>query len=176
MVTPSEGWWVLKAQAGDGEALDRLLRGIYPSLLRFVTRMVGERAAAEDVLQDTMLIVARKLRWLDSPGAFRPWAYRIASRTAMKALRRERRRFQLIDRDADVEAAQAVIAEPPDDLEGRLPDLIASVSPASRAVLILHFMEGLPLQAVSDILEIPLGTVKSRLAYGLRLLRERADA
>ena len=115
-MTPSEGWWVLKAQAGDGEALDRLLRGIYPPLLRFVTRMVGDRSAAEDVLQDTMLIIARKLRWLDRPEAFRPWAYRIASRTAMKALRRERRRFLLIDRDADVEAAQAVIAEPPPDL------------------------------------------------------------
>ena len=173
---PSESWWVLKAQAGDGEALDSLLREIYPPLLRFVTRMVLDRSAAEDVLQDTMLIIARKLRWLDSPEAFRPWAYRIASRTAMKALRRERRRFLLIDRDADVEAAQAVIDGPPPDLAARLPDLIATVSPASRAVLILHFMEGMPLQGVSDILEIPLGTVKSRLAYGLRLLRERVQS
>jgi RNA polymerase sigma-70 factor, ECF subfamily len=172
-VTSSEGWWVLKAQAGDREALDRLLRGIYPPLLRFVTRIVLDRSAAEDVLQDTMLVIARKLRWLDRPEAFRPWAYRIASRTAMKALRHERRRFLLIDRDADVEAAPSPPAEPPPDLAGRLSDLVAAVSPSSRAVLILHFMEGMPLQAVSDILEIPLGTVKSRLAYGLRVLRER---
>ena len=172
-MTPSEGWWVLKAQAGDLEALDRLLRGIYPPLLRFVTRIVPDRSAAEDVLQDTMLIIARKLRWLDRPESFRPWAYRIASRTAMKALRHERRRFLLIDRDADVEALHSPLAEAPADLAERLPDLVATVSPSSRAVLILHFMEGMPLQSVSDILEIPLGTVKSRLAYGLRLLRDR---
>jgi RNA polymerase sigma-70 factor, ECF subfamily len=174
-VTPSEGWLVLKAQAGDRDALDHLLRGINDPLLRFVTRMTGDRTAADDILQDTLLIVARKLQWLDRPEAFRAWAYRIAARTAIKALRRERRRFLLIDRAADVEAAQALIVEPPSDLAERLPELVASVSPASRAVLLLHFMEGLPLQAVSDILEIPLGTVKSRLAYGLRLLRERVN-
>ena len=174
-MTPSEGWLVLKAQAGDRDALDQLLRGIHDPLLRFVTQMTGDRTAADDILQDTLLIVARKLQWLDRPEAVRPWAYRIAARTAMKALRAERRRFLLIDRGADVEAAQALIVEPPPDLAERLPELVASVSPASRAVLLLHFMEGLPLQAVSDILEIPLGTVKSRLAYGLRLLRERVN-
>jgi RNA polymerase sigma-70 factor, ECF subfamily len=174
-VTPSEGWWVLKAQAGDGDALNQLLRGIYAPLLRFVTRMVGDRSAAEDVLQDAMLIIARKLRWLDRPDAFRPWAYRIAARTAMKSLRRERRRFLMIDPDADIDAVQALLVEPPADLVAQLPDLVASVSPASRAVLILHFMEGMPLQTVSDILDIPLGTVKSRLAYGLRVLRARVN-
>jgi len=54
--------------------------------------------------------------------------------------------------------------------------MLESVSPASRAVLVLHYLEGLPLQAVGDILEIPLGTVKSRLAYGLQVLRTRANA
>lgn len=174
-MTPSESWWVLKAQAGDRDALDRLLRAIHDPLRRFVTRLTGDRTAADDILQDTLLIVARKLPWLDRPEAFRPWAYRIATRTALKALRRERRWFLLIDRDADVDAAQALIVEPPPDLAERLPELVASVSPASRAVLLLHFMEGMPLQAVSDILEIPLGTVKSRLAYGLRVLRERVQ-
>jgi RNA polymerase sigma-70 factor, ECF subfamily len=175
-VTPSEGWWVLKAQAGDADALNQLLRAIYTPLLRFVTRMVGDRAAAEDVVQDTMLIVARQLRWLDRPDAFRPWAYRIAARTAMKSLRRERRRFLMIDQDADIETEEALLVEPPPDLLAQLPDLVASVSPASRAVLILHFMEGLPLQTVGDILDIPLGTVKSRLAYGLRVLRARVNS
>ena len=174
-MTPSDGWRVLKAQAGDGDALNELLREIYPPLLRFVTRMAGDRPAAEDILQDTMLIIARKLQWLDRPDAFRPWAYRIAARTAMKSLRRQRRRFLAIDHDADVEAVHAPIVEPAPDLLAQLPDLVASVSPASRAVLVLHFLEGMPLQAVSDILDIPLGTVKSRLAYGLRVLRERVN-
>lgn len=174
-MTPSEGWRVLKAQAGDGDALNQLLTGIYPPLFRFVTRMVGDRSAAEDVLQDTMLIIARKLRWLDRPDAFRPWAYRIAARTAMKAVRRERHRFRMIDQDAEVDGVEAPVVEPPPDLLLQLPSLVASVSPASRAVLVLHFLEGMPLQTVGTILDIPLGTVKSRLAYGLRVLRARVN-
>ena len=175
-MTPSEGWLVLKAQAGDRDALDQLLRGIHDPLLRFVTRMTGDRTAADDILQDTLLIVARKLQMARPPRGVP--AVGLPHRGAdgdEGACGRERRRFLLIDRGADVEAAQALIVEPPPDLAERLPELVASVSPASRAVLLLHFMEGLPLQAVSDILEIPLGTVKSRLAYGLRLLRERVE-
>jgi RNA polymerase sigma-70 factor (ECF subfamily) len=48
---------------------------------------------------------------------------------------------------------------------------MAGISPASRAVLVLHFQDELPLADVAAILELPLGTVKSRLAYGLRALR-----
>ena len=53
----------------------------------------------------------------------------------------------------------------------RLPGLVAQVSPASRVVLVLHYMEDFSLPEVADVLGIPLGTVKSRLAHGLRLLR-----
>ena len=107
METPSEGWWVLKAQAGDSEALDRLLRAVQAPLLRFISRVVRDPAAADDVLQDTLLIVTSKLRWLERPEAFRPWAYRIAARTALKALAREQRRFRLIDREADIEEVES---------------------------------------------------------------------
>jgi len=72
------------------------------------------------------------------------------------------------DEDALDELAAA---EPPaDDL---LRELLAStlLSPASRAVLVLHFQEEMPLAEVAAVLEIPLGTAKSRLAYGLRALR-----
>jgi RNA polymerase sigma-70 factor (ECF subfamily) len=182
----SESWLVLRAQSGDRESLERLLRRVHGPLLGFLTRVMRDRAAAEDVLQDTLLIVVRKLRWLESPEAFRPWAYRIAARAAMKELRREQRRFSAIDPHADPEAMSEAAAAASlrqaqdgdcadDDVIDRLPGLLQTVSPASRAVLVLHYLEGLPLQAVSDILEIPLGTVKSRLAYGLHVLRARAN-
>jgi DNA-directed RNA polymerase specialized sigma24 family protein len=94
----------------------------------------------------------------------------------MKAVRREQRRFRMIDQEVEVDGVVAPAVEPPSDLLLQLPSLVASVSPASRAVLVLHFLEGMPLQTVSGILEIPLGTVKSRLAYGLRILRERVNS
>src|SRR5262245_42197202 len=101
-MTATESWLVLRAQAGDRHALDQLLRGVHGSLLGFVTRLMRDRAAAEDVIQDTLLIIVQKLRWLEHPVAFRPWAYRIAARAAMKALRREQRRFALFDRHVDL--------------------------------------------------------------------------
>jgi RNA polymerase sigma-70 factor (ECF subfamily) len=175
-----ETWWVLRAQAGDREALEELLKGVQAPLHRYLLRLTGRRELAEDVLQEVFMRVYRKLRWLDDPALFRPWAYRIATREAFKAIRRERRWTEQV-RDEEVlsalpardeeEAADA-------DLVARLPRLVERVSPASRAVLLLHYLDGLSLEEVADVLEISAGTVKSRLSYGLAALRRllgRAD-
>lgn len=73
-----ETWRVLRAQAGDGEALDELLKAVEEPLYRYISRLVGERAAAEDILQEVFIHIYRKLGWLREPELFRPWAYRIA--------------------------------------------------------------------------------------------------
>ena len=59
-------------------------------------------------------------------------------------------------------------------LAERLPELLGRVSPASRMVLVLHYLDEMPLQEVADVLGLPLGTTKSRLAYGLAALRREA--
>jgi RNA polymerase sigma-70 factor (ECF subfamily) len=73
-----------------------------------------------------------------------------------------------------LEAIQAPDEHPPDELLELIRDLslVKGISPASRAVLGLHFAEGLSLSDVAAILEIPLGTVKSRLSYGLAAIRK----
>lgn len=171
---PDERWWVLRAQAGDLAALDCLLRAVQVPLLRFVTRIVINPAAAEDVLQEVMITIYRKLQWLDRPEAFRAWAWRIASRQALAHLRRQERERHRIDPQADVDGLEAA-DEGVADLVHRLPELLAHVSSSSRIVLALHYLEEQPLDEVAAILGIPLGTVKSRLAYGLRTLRQRIN-
>jgi RNA polymerase sigma-70 factor (ECF subfamily) len=96
--------------------------------------------------------------------------FRIASRAAFRHLRKEKRWVQPDDQ-AVFEGIPAV--EAPSD--ARLRELLDSgeLSPASRAVLVLHFQEEMPLAEVAAALEIPLGTVKSRLAYGLEALRRQ---
>lgn len=167
-----ETWWVLRAQSGDREALDELLKSVQESLYRYVLRLVGERAMAEDILQEVFINIYRKLRWLREPELFRPWAYRIASREAFKQLKRERRWTEQI-RDESVLAA--IPAQPPIDsapeLLAQLPQFVARVPPASRAVLVLHYFHDMPLTEIAVVLDIALGTVKSRLAYGLANLR-----
>ena len=158
---------VVLAQLGEREALEHVLRHVQPSLLRYVSRLVGPDHAA-DVVQDVLIVVARKLAWLTEPRLFRPWAFRIASRAAFRHLQKEKRWAQ----QTDEEGLDAIPAsEPPS--EELLRELLASdqLSPASRAVLLLHFQEEMPLAEVAAVLEIPVGTAKSRLAYGLKALR-----
>jgi len=158
-----EAQWVLRAQCGDREALELVLTAIQAPLLRYARSIVGAEQA-EDVLQDALIIVARKLTWLDNPELVRPWAYRIASRVAFRHLKRQRRWSE--QREPLIEDT---IAAPEVSREDVLHDLLSAegISPASRAVLVLHFQEEMTLPEVAAILEIPLGTAKSRLAYGL---------
>ncbi len=168
-----ETWRVLRAQSGDQEALDELLEAVQEPLYRYIFRLVGERTLAEDILQEVFIRIYRKLRWLREPELFRPWAYRIASREAFKHLKRERRWREEVRDEATLEAipAQSTEKSYAPELIEHLPSLIERVSPASRAVLILHYLHEMPLAEVAAVLGIALGTAKSRLAYGLQSLR-----
>ena len=168
MADAQERRLVLRAQSGDREAFDSLLRGLGPALLRYVTRVTGDPALAEDVVQETFIAIVRKIAWLQDASLFRAWAYRIASREAFRLLRK--RRALIFEPIGELEAAP----EPPSDpwQHERLLSSLERLSPASRAVVTLHYLEEMPLAEVAAILELPLGTVKSRLNYGLVQLRK----
>jgi len=165
-----EAQWVLRAQCDDREALESLLRGIEPSLRRLVAGVVG-RSHADDVLQNAFVIISCKLKSLHTPELFRPWVYRIASREAFRHLKRERRWSGHTEQELELDELPAQDLRPPAELLGELLSL-DEISPASRAVLALHFHEELTLAEIAAILELPLGTVKSRLAYGLSAIRK----
>ena len=75
--------WVLRAQCHDREALEALLRSVQPSLRRYLYGLAGARDI-DDLLQDVLVIVCRKLGMLEEPKLFRPWTFRIASREAFR--------------------------------------------------------------------------------------------
>src|SRR5215831_20281572 len=162
---------VIRAQCGDRAAMEDVLRRVQPVLHRYLVRLVG-LTAADDVLQETLITIARKLTWLAEPRFFRAWSYRIASRAAFEHLRKERKRGRQESDDDVLAALEAAPAQPSGE---QLRELLESpaLSPASRAVLLLHFQEEMPLAQVAAVLEVPLGTVKSRLAYGLATLRRQ---
>ena len=160
---------MLRAQSGDREALELLLRSVSPALERYLTGLAGS-ADAEDILQDVLLIIYKKLTLLEQPDVFRAWAFRIASRSAFRHLKK-RKRWPDHARDDDALELLAAPDPPPRDDAIRALLEADTIPPASRAVLALHFQEELPLSEVAAILEIPLGTAKSRLAYGLSALR-----
>jgi len=163
---------VLLAQTGDRAALERLLNDSYGPLRRYITRLAGV-GLADDILQETSLQIFRKLSFLREPAVFRPWTFRIASRIAFSHLKRARQ-WQPLD-DAPLETPttyETSLGEPPDEV---FLSLLDHVSPASRAVLLLYYQHDLSLEETAAILEIPIGTVKSRLHYGVTTLRKHLN-
>lgn len=166
---------MLRCQAGDKEAFDELLRSVQVKLWRYISNLAGHRDLAEDILQEVFLIIYRKIGWLNDPGLFRPWAYRIASREAFRALKRQAKRRE--DCRDDEMLAQILLpdteTEFDDDMIAKLPGMLGRVSPSSRAVLMLHYLEEMSLNDTAEVLDISVGTAKSRLAYGLTNLRRQ---
>lgn len=165
---------VLRAQSGDREALDFLLRRIERPLYAYVSRLTEDPETAKDVLQETFVRICRKVGWLHAPELFRPWAFRIASREAFRMLKREGRRREVSLPEPLPEVAGAA-EEPGWPRTIDLPEVLDGISPASRAVLLLHYVHEMKLEDVAAVLAIPLGTTKSRLAYGLRCLRKSLE-
>jgi RNA polymerase sigma-70 factor, ECF subfamily len=167
--TPDQTLLVLLAQAGDRSALEQLLRDAYPPLRRYIRGLVGADLA-DDVLQETSLQIFRKLSFLREPAVFRPWTFRIASRIAFSHLKHANRWQPLDDAPPeDLTTFDSTLGEPPDEA---FLMLIDCVSPASRAVLLLRYQHDLTLEESAAILEIPIGTAKSRLHYGITALRK----
>ena len=149
-----------------------MLGSVRDTLFAHIVRLVDDRDIAEDVLQDTLYTIARRLRTLREPLWFRAWAYRIATRHAVRRSRRER--FWLTaEREetlASVEATE-LTALYEAELHQLLRDSISELPAASQLVVRMHYLDELSYAEVAEALEIPLGTVKSRIAYGIRSLR-----
>ena len=160
------------AQLGDREAFDLLLRATEGWLYGYLRKLTRDPELALDVLQDVYLIVYRRLSSLHEPRLFRPWVYRIATRRALRLLDRRRRHRRELTL-GELEVAAPIPEELDPDLQRALHDGVAELPPATRTVFLLHYFEGLTLRESAEVLDIPAGTVKSRLAYGLELLRDR---
>ena len=171
---PADAALVVSAALGDRSALDRLLRAVQQPLFDHIEFLLGDADAAADVLQDVLVTVCRKLIQLHDPSLFRAWVFRIATRASLRALRRARR-VQLVD----IEELAQPSAPGPDEstfdpeLITSLEAHIAELPPACRVVVRLRYFEELSVTEVAEALDIPLGTVKSRAAYGVDLLRRR---
>ena len=161
---------VLLAQQSDVVAFEELLRRLHGPLRQYVTRMVGG-SDADDVLQDAAIRIYGNIRFLREPSVFRAWAFRIASRIALTYLKRDKR-WRQMENDPDlIRAMSADQLSEDDHFDRDYLDWIDRVSPASRAALLLHYEQHLSLEETAAILDVPVGTVKSRLSYGLASIR-----
>ena len=162
---------VLRVQSGDTSAFEKLLRRLHAPLRAYVRNLAGE-SSADDILQDVSWQIFRQIKQLREPSVVRAWAFRIATRISFKYLKRQKRWRDLEDDPEFIRSIAVRTPLQPDELDDEFLSLIENVSPSSRAVLLLHYQQHLSLEETAAILDIPFGTAKSRLSYGVATVRK----
>jgi RNA polymerase sigma-70 factor (ECF subfamily) len=169
-------------RTGDNAAFAALVRRHHDDLIRFLLRLTGSRAAAEDAFQETFLQVHLSAEMFDPTRRFKPWLFTIAANKARDALRRNTRR-KALDLSAPISGGGSggdgqgrtyvdlleIDVDPPGaalDKEERdrlVQSALDELPFALREILLLAYFQRLSYNQIADALGIPLGTVKSRL-------------
>ena len=165
----------LELQQGRQTALTALVERHYEPLLGYLYRMMsGDRALAEDLVQETFLRALSGIAQYQHPRPFKPWLYAIATNLARNHYKSADTRYTLAaDEDGVVSGEwdapeEALLAE--DEVQTVIAAL-ASLPDDQREVIVLYYYQSLEGAAIAAALGIPLGTVRSRLAAGVRRLR-----
>jgi len=172
---------IARFQQGDVQAYDTLVRRYKDQLLNYVYRFVGNRNDAEDLVQETFLRVYKNKHYYKEIAKFSTWVYTIAGNLAKTELRRRKRRkifsvsnFVNEERDYDI---PDTANNPEREVDGFIKDDIIQKAieklPAKfKEVILLRDVQGFAYEEISQILNIPLGTVKSRVNRGRLKLQE----
>jgi RNA polymerase sigma-70 factor, ECF subfamily len=183
--TPTDEELIERFQNGDVYAFDQIVHRYKDPLLNFVYHFLGDRIDAEDVVQETFLRVYRNKHLYRNIAKFSTWIYTIAGNLAKTELRRRKRRrlfsihssgfddkgydipdpLRTADSQVDGDMKEAFIRKEIDDLPVRF-----------REVVVLRDIQEFSYEEISDMLKIPIGTVKSRVNRGrLRLQKRLGD-
>lgn len=173
---------------GDRSSFAQLVERYQRELFHFLVRFLGDRAAAEDVFQETFLQVHQSADQFDPQRRFRPWLFTIAANKARDLMRSQARRptspLQAAINANDESSGQFVdlmsaSAELPDEpleraeTQARVRQAIMNMPENLREILLLSYFHQFPYKQISDILQIPLGTVKSRLHAAVAQFADR---
>ncbi len=166
-----------RARHGDLSAFESIVRDRMDAVYRLSLAILGDEADARDAAQETFVAAWRQIGQLRDADAFDSWLQRITVNAARMALRSARRRrvreipSSEVDRLGDRtshDAADRAFADPDDAT--RLTDAVRTLSFEQRSLLALHHLEGRSVAEIAASLEVPVGTVKSRLFTARRAL------
>ncbi len=161
----SERAWIRGAQRGSVADLERLFREHWPRAYRAALLVTGDAAAAEDIAQEAFLAAVRHLDRFDRRRPFAPWLHRIVVNRAIDWTRARRLR-------AEVELGSSVSAPQRPEPDGTVLGRIGDLTPEHRAVVVLRYVLEYTPGEIAELLDLPRGTVNSRLRRGLDRLKE----
>jgi RNA polymerase sigma-70 factor (ECF subfamily) len=157
------------ARSGDRDALEQLLRRNYDTIHAVCRRITGNQADADDAAQDAMIAIVRAIGRFDDRARFSTWAYRVAVNASLDELRRRRRRPLLLgDVPDDAHTTAGGGAPAPEAAAARVDvdAALAKLTPEFRAAVVLRDLCQLDYAEIAEVLEVPIGTVRSRIARG----------
>ena len=174
----TEAQLITKAKNGDRNAYGDLVRCHYPFVVDVVYHMCGDAELAQDAAQDAFIRAWLRLSTFRQGTSLRNWLYRIAANAAVDVLRRD---FKTSGTDIETLAIPDLQAGPEAALLQKEQTLavqqaILSLTEAGRDVLVLREYGGLSYQEISTTLDIPLGTVMSRLNYARNQLKQLLES
>jgi len=169
--------WIGAAQAGSEEALEQLFRHHWNRAHRAAYLVVHDAAAAEDIAQEAFLAALRSLHRFDRRRPFAPWLHRIVVNRAIDWSRSRSLRGEV---GVEPEVVSAVAAgyevEAPRPYSDEVVEALASLSPEHRAVVVLRYLLEYTPGEIAGMLELPRGTVNSRLRRALDRLRIQVES
>jgi len=168
--------------AGNPRAYASLVDRYKDRALTMASRLVGDRAEAEELVQDAFVRAYRSLERFRGESAFGTWFYRILYNLCMSAItrRRERPRQFYEHEEEALDAAMADTGEPTalermeeEELQSMISEEVNRLPEKLKSAVLLFYVEGMSYDEMAEVLQVPLGTVKTNLFRGRTLLRAR---
>jgi RNA polymerase sigma-70 factor (ECF subfamily) len=186
-MAPSDESLAAQAQTGAAEAFSELVLRFQRPVFSLIVRLVRDRALAEDLAQDAFVRAWRKLATYDSDRPFRSWMFKIAHNLAIDELRRRRPETVPIEEpeseglDLLGRLEDQTALDPAESLDTaralqHLEQALGQLRPAYREVILLRFREGLAYEEIAEIMDLPLGTVKTHIFRARKELVEAVSA
>lgn len=168
-----------RIRSGDRSACEELVRRTYETVYRFLVHLTADSELAADLTQDTFRTAWQKLGDFDGRASIASWLHRIAYNRFIDVCRKRRldrsaQEFIQVEIGRD-EGATWPCATSRGDVAEYLSAAVKQLPEDQRAVVVLHYFEGLSLQETAEVLEQPVGTVKWRLNAALTRLRTVVD-
>ncbi len=164
---------MINCQAGDRKALELLVKRWNPNMIRRVFHTTKDITASQDIVQEAWIVIIKKIRALKDPRAFQSWSLKIATYLAIDWIRYNQRDRKREDIRKEVQDELNETSPPPKEgAIGGLKQAISQLPEDQHLVIRMFYLENLSLVTISEIIDVPVGTVKSRLFRGREQLKE----